>query len=369
MTIEVVVGGSTLNVISAYAPQTGLDEEVKRRFWEALDEGVRGIPHMEKLFIGRYFNGHIRSSAGGYVEVHGGFNFGDRNREGTSLLDYTRAFELVNVNCMFPKRKEQLVTFWGMMAKTQTISSLRGVIGVMRGLQEEEEVCTGSVEDQVGTLSKDNIRELEGQLTTMGSWKSDGDSSAMWTVTVDCIRKATIVVLGVPKGYSSRHRGDWWWNDVVQGKVEAKKAAYIKLVESTNEDQRRAKREKYNEAKNEVKLAVTEAKTAALENMAECEEEMEAKMEENPFADIEEYIDDTNAIVPPVVSAATFKVEHGLILMLKAEGFFRNSTDDDPTHHLRNFLGVCAMHKQNNVSDDALRLRCFKYSLAGDARN
>ncbi|XP_070002800.1 uncharacterized protein [Nicotiana sylvestris] len=91
-------------------------------------------------------------------------------------------------------------------------------------------------------------------------------------------------------------------------------------------------------------------------------------MEENPFANIDEYIEYTNAIVPPVVGAATFKVEHGLILMLKAEGFFRNSTDDDPTQHLRKFLGVCAMHKQNNVSNDALRLRVLKYSLVGDAR-
>ncbi|XP_075083842.1 uncharacterized protein LOC107819742 [Nicotiana tabacum] len=90
--------------------------------------------------------------------------------------------------------------------------------------------------------------------------------------------------------------------------------------------------------------------------------------EETPFADIDEYIEDTNAIVPPRVDAATFKVEHGLILMLKAEGCFRNSTDDDPTQHPRNFLGVCAMHKQNNVSDDALRLRVFKYSLVGEAR-
>ncbi|XP_019258410.1 PREDICTED: uncharacterized protein LOC109236669 [Nicotiana attenuata] len=89
--------------------------------------------------------------------------------------------------------------------------------------------------------------------------------------------------------------------------------------------------------------------------------------EENPFADIDEYVKDTNAIIPPRVDAATFKVEHGLILMLKAEGFFRNSTDDDLTQHLRNFLGVCAMHKQNNVSDGALRLRVFKYSLAGEA--
>ncbi|XP_019229820.1 PREDICTED: uncharacterized protein LOC109210804 [Nicotiana attenuata] len=89
--------------------------------------------------------------------------------------------------------------------------------------------------------------------------------------------------------------------------------------------------------------------------------------EENPFVDIDEYIEDTNAIVPPRVDVATFKVEHGLILMLKAKGFFRNSTDD-PTQYFRNFLGVCAMHKQNNVSDDALRLRVFKYSLDGEAR-
>ncbi|XP_070006211.1 uncharacterized protein [Nicotiana sylvestris] len=102
--------------------------------------------------------------------------------------------------------------------------------------------------------------------------------------------------------------------------------------------------------------------------MSEYGDDAETEMGENPFADIEEYIEDTNTIVPPAVGAATFKVEHGLILMLKAEGFFRNSTDDDPTQHLRNFLGVCAMHKQNNISDDALRLKCFKYSLAGDAR-
>ncbi|XP_019235864.1 PREDICTED: uncharacterized protein LOC109216184 [Nicotiana attenuata] len=94
----------------------------------------------------------------------------------------------------------------------------------------------------------------------------------------------------------------------------------------------------------------------------------EEEVDENPFADIDGYVEDTNAIVPPVVGASTLKVEHGLILMLKAEGFFKNSTDDDPTQHLRNFLGVCAMHKQNNVSDDALRLRVFKYSLTGDAR-
>jgi len=62
--------------------------------------------------------------------------------------------------------------------------------------------------------------------------------------------------------------------------------------------------------------------------------------EENIFPDIDEYIEDTNAIVPPRVDAATFNVEHSLILMLKAEGFIRNSTNDDLTQHLRHIFGV-----------------------------
>nr|XP_016474883.1 PREDICTED: craniofacial development protein 2-like [Nicotiana tabacum] len=90
-----VVGECTLNVVSTYAPQVGLDEEIKRRFWEGLDDIVRSIPPSERLFIGGDFNGHIGLSAGGYTEVHGGFGFGERNGGGTSLLDFAKAFNLV----------------------------------------------------------------------------------------------------------------------------------------------------------------------------------------------------------------------------------------------------------------------------------
>ncbi|XP_019246412.1 PREDICTED: uncharacterized protein LOC109226063 [Nicotiana attenuata] len=77
--IKLVVGECTLNVISAYASHAGLDEEVKRCFWEGLDEIVRQVSPAKKLFIGGDFNSHIGSTALGYGEVHGGFGFGERN--------------------------------------------------------------------------------------------------------------------------------------------------------------------------------------------------------------------------------------------------------------------------------------------------
>ncbi|XP_019236110.1 PREDICTED: craniofacial development protein 2-like [Nicotiana attenuata] len=116
-------------VVSAYAPHAGLDEEAKCRFWEELDEIMRQVPPVEKLFIGGDFDGHIGSTTGGYDEVHGGFNFGERNGGGTSFLDFTKAFGLVIVNSSFPKREEHLVTFQIAVAKTQIdFSSLGGVI-------------------------------------------------------------------------------------------------------------------------------------------------------------------------------------------------------------------------------------------------
>ncbi|XP_070025114.1 uncharacterized protein [Nicotiana sylvestris] len=140
MVIKLVVGEYTLNVVSANAPHADLDEEVKQRFWEGLDEIVRQVPPAEKLFIGGDFNGHIRATAGGYGEVHGGFGFG-------------------------------------------------------RGTEE--------------------------------------------------------------------------WNEVVQGKVEAKKAAYLKLVGRIGEGERQACMERYKIARKEAKLSVIEVKTAAYGRMYE----------------------------------------------------------------------------------------------------
>ncbi|XP_070006841.1 uncharacterized protein [Nicotiana sylvestris] len=103
----------------------------------------------------------------------------------------------------------------------------------------------------------------------MGAWRSSGDANTMWSATADCIRASAREVLGVSTGVSGRHKGDWWWNEVVQGKVQAKKAAYLKLVGSIGEEERRACMERYKVARKEAKLSVTEANTAAYSRMYE----------------------------------------------------------------------------------------------------
>ncbi|KAM3338970.1 hypothetical protein P3S68_031056 [Capsicum galapagoense] len=89
------------------------------RFWEALEEVVRGVPSSEKIVVAGDFNGHIGALPGGFGDVHGGFGFGERNDEGATLLEFARAFGLVVVNSGFPKKDEHLITFRSAVARTQ----------------------------------------------------------------------------------------------------------------------------------------------------------------------------------------------------------------------------------------------------------
>nr|XP_009759155.1 PREDICTED: craniofacial development protein 2-like [Nicotiana sylvestris] len=167
-----------------------------------------------KVVVGGDFNGHIGSFVGGYSEVHGGFDFGDRNGGGTSLLDFAKAIELVIANLSFPKRDEHLVTFQSTMVRKQIDYLLlrrcdRGLckdykvipgetlatqhrllvmdVGIM--IRRKKRSLRGRPRIMWGALTKDKAQELEARLAAMGAWRSSGDTSIMWW-TADCIRKA-----------------------------------------------------------------------------------------------------------------------------------------------------------------------------------
>uniref|UniRef100_A0A0R0H209 Endonuclease/exonuclease/phosphatase domain-containing protein n=1 Tax=Glycine max TaxID=3847 RepID=A0A0R0H209_SOYBN len=91
--LKLIVGQDTFNVISGYAPQVGLAEHFKVKFWEDLEGVLQDIPQGEKVFLGGDLNGHVDSVARGFEGVHGGFGLGETNGEGKSILEFSEALD------------------------------------------------------------------------------------------------------------------------------------------------------------------------------------------------------------------------------------------------------------------------------------
>jgi hypothetical protein len=109
--VKLLAGDLVFNIISAYAPQTGLNKSVKMQFWKELDALVSSVSISEKLFIGGDLNGHVDSIRVCFDGVHGDFGYGSRNQEGEGILNFVLAYDLIVANTLFRKRVSHLVTF------------------------------------------------------------------------------------------------------------------------------------------------------------------------------------------------------------------------------------------------------------------
>ena len=76
----------------------------------------------------------------------------------------------------------------------------------------------------------------------------------------------------------------------------------------------------------------------------------------------------TSSITRPTVSANNFEIKPAIIQMIQQTVQFCGFPNEDPNAHIANFLEICDTFKHNGVSDDAIRLRLFPFSLKEKAK-
>ncbi|XP_019260887.1 PREDICTED: uncharacterized protein LOC109238858 [Nicotiana attenuata] len=147
----------TVNVVSAYAPHVGLDEEVKRRFWEGLDEIIRQVAPTEKLFIGGDFNGHIGSTAGVYDE-----------RE-EHLVTFQNAVAKTQIDYLLLRRRDRGLCKDCKVIPGEILVTRHRLLVMDVGIMVKRRKMSARERPRIrwGALTKDKAQELEGRLSVI----------------------------------------------------------------------------------------------------------------------------------------------------------------------------------------------------------
>ncbi|RZB42550.1 Craniofacial development protein 2 [Glycine soja] len=237
--LKLVVGQDTFNVISGYAPQVGLAEHFKVKFWEDLEGVLQDIPQGEKVFLGGDLNGHVGSVARGFEGVHGGFGLGEMNGEGKSILEFLEALDLSIANTWFKKRAEHLITYksggtcsqidFFLIRKSDRKYCLncKVIPGESLTTQHRVLVMDVRIRDRAKRRSPmvaPRIKwwhlkgEKQGifQQKIWEGWcgQSQGSANDMWNKMSQEIIKAAKETLGESRGFGPRGKESWWWNEI-----------------------------------------------------------------------------------------------------------------------------------------------------------
>lgn len=284
MKITIVTMERTIHIFSAYAPQTGQSESAKDTFWEMLDSNTRKIPAEDYLIIAGDLNGHVGQRAEGN-QCHGGNGYGQRNKDGERIVDFSDSHDLIITNTWFIKRPTQLPTYYSGVNKSQidfilvrrkqtstvhdvkvipfetTAAQHRPVIAVLniKPPKQHQEKRTGP-----SRIKWWRFHEKESEMIHRIQLPDVTDVENTWNRVKDIIHIAAKKTIGSTKpGRRYINFDTWLWTDEVKMRVREKKRQYHVFLD----DKTHVNWQKYHEAKRKAKKAVASARAIHYEEV------------------------------------------------------------------------------------------------------
>ena len=75
-----------------------------------------------------------------------------------------------------------------------------------------------------------------------------------------------------------------------------------------------------------------------------------------------------SSVIRPNIQANNFEIKPIILQMIQNSAQFSGLPSENPNAHINIFLKICDLFKQNGVSNDAIKLRLFPFSLKDKAR-
>ena len=283
MMLKILVGKRTVSIVSCYAPQQGLTELEKDRFYDDLISLISVLSEDELVMLGGDLNGHVGRNTDGYEGIHGGYGYGNRNREGERILELGAALDMVVCNTFFKKRDSRLITYVSGNSKTQIdyimvrnkdrkfLKDVK-VISGEEIVQQHQLLLSDIMVDSVKKsrnhfLPKRKVWKLRENLhksdfenrfkNRSEETESGGSVEELWEKLKVDLLGCCDEVCGWTKG-PPRHKVTWWWNENVERATKEKRRLWKAWKKGGS-------REAYIEAKRTAKRAVYEARRLAEE--------------------------------------------------------------------------------------------------------
>ena len=281
--VKLVTRDGLLNIISAYSPQTALQNEEKEAFFDNFEQKVRKIPDEEKVIICEDVNAHIGRISEGFKNTHGGFGYGQKNDDGERTLEVAQSLDLIFANTLFKKKEEHLVTY-----KSGGSTSQIDFILVKRKDRKEILNCKvipgedltkqhrlivmdykirkeKKVENvKITKLRVWKLQDIQSKIQFQNKVKEEmskrekkDDVNGRWQDLKMVLMTEAENIVRKTRGGKQRQKETWWWNEEVQEALRTKKKAF-KILQNTNsmEDL-----ETYRTAKRAVSIAKWNAAT------------------------------------------------------------------------------------------------------------